>query len=126
MWFLIKAAFWFSVVLVMLPFFDNEAGSKLQTAPQVEATDAIMAAAGAVNYMTKICADRPLVCEKGGETLNALGFRAKEGALVAYKLIDKNFADKPADEPTQGRVEADPITTAAIIPVPAERPTDTN
>lgn len=118
MWFLIRSAFWFTVVLVMLPFFDGSAGKNLENAPKVEATDAVLAAAGAINYMTKICADRPIVCEKGGETLNALGYRAKEGALVAYKMIDGKLGARELPQDAA----ADPITTATIIPIPLERP----
>ncbi len=93
---LIKGTFWFCVVLVVLPFFDGEAQKKLEGAPQVEAADAMTAATGALSYIGEMCAQRPEVCIKGAETVSALGNRAKEGALVAYKLLDKNFSDKPA------------------------------
>lgn len=126
--FLIKTAFWFAVVLVFLPFFDKDANSELENAPQVETMDAVMAAAGAINYMTKICADRPVVCEKGGEAINALGFRAKEGARVAYKLIDENLGDKAPKQAvaSEATLTSDPITTATIIPIPTERPAHTD
>ncbi len=120
MWFLIKASFWFSVVLIALPFFDNGAEANLQSAPKVEAVDTVLAAAGAINYMTKICEDRPLVCEKGGETINALGHRAREGARIAYRLIDKGLDNQ--DSRVTGEV-TDSITTGTIIPIPAARPT---
>ncbi len=119
MWFLIKASFWFSVVLIALPFFDGGTEKTLQGAPQVEAVDTVLAAAGAINYMTKICEDRPLVCEKGGETLNALGYRAREGARIAYRLIDKGLDNQ--DNRSTDRL-ADPITTGAIVPIPVARP----
>ncbi|MCO6186722.1 DUF5330 domain-containing protein [Rhizobium sp. L1K21] len=130
--FLIKTAFWFAVVLVFLPFFDDDADKALENAPQVETMDAVLAAAGAINYMTKICADRPAVCEKGGEALNALGYRAKEGARVAYKLIDENLGDttvtqvKDAAVAAVAKTSADPITTATVIPIPTARPDPSN
>ncbi len=137
---LIKGTFWFCVVLVVLPFFDGEAQKKLEGAPQVEAADAMTAATGALSYIGEMCAQRPEVCIKGAETVSALGNRAKEGALVAYKLLDKNFSDKPASatagstaapdvaEATQSIPAAaeqplpDAVVTGTVIPVPSARP----
>ena len=142
---LIKGTFWFCAVLVVLPFFDGEAQKKLEGAPQVEAADAVSAATGALSYIGEMCSQRPEVCIKGAETVSALGNRAKEGALVAYKLLDKNFSDKPATtaaataaakaEPTPNVAEAtksipvaaeqplpDTVVTGTVIPVPSARP----
>lgn len=138
---LIKGTFWFCVVLVVLPFFDGEAQKKLEGAPQVEAADAVTAATGALSYIGEMCSQRPDVCIKGAETVSALGNRAKEGALVAYKLLDKNFSDKPAAtaaataETTPNVAEAtksipaaaeqplpDAVVTGTVIPVPSARP----
>ena len=93
---LIKGAFWFSLVLVCLPFFDSEAEKNLTGAPQVEATQAFSAAAGAIGYISQMCTQRPDVCQQGSQTIAALGSRAREGALVAYKMLDKNFGNNPA------------------------------
>lgn len=140
---LIKGTFWFCAVLVVLPFFDGEAQKKLEGAPQVEAADAVSAATGALSYIGEMCSQRPEVCIKGAETVSALGNRAKEGALVAYKLLDKNFSDKPAanavakaeTEATDNVAEAtksipaaaeqplpDAVVTGTVIPVPSARP----
>lgn len=138
---LIKGTFWFCVVLVVLPFFDGEAQKKLEGAPQVEAADAVTAATGALSYIGEMCSQRPEVCIKGAETVSALGNRAKEGALVAYKLLDKNFSDKPAAnaaakaETAPNVAEAtrsipaaaeqplpDAVVTGTVIPVPSARP----
>lgn len=129
MWFLIRGLFWFSLVLVALPFFDGEASKKLENAPQVEPTVAISAAAGAISYVTQMCAERPDVCQKGSETIAALGSRAKEGALVAYKLIDKNLANKSEKVAAVDKLPADvqqplpdKVVTGSIIPIPQPRP----
>lgn len=149
MWFLIKTAFWFTVVLVMLPFFDGDANDKLSNQPQVQAGQAISAASGAIAYASKICADRPDVCENGIQTISALGSRAREGALVAYKLLDQKFgagaqaeATKvavektasitlPADikqalprplPPAEVKAETKTEITGSIIPIPLARP----
>ncbi|HZG27643.1 MAG TPA: DUF5330 domain-containing protein [Ensifer sp.] len=121
---LIKGTFWFCVVLVVLPFFDGEAQKKLEGAPQVEAADAVSAATGALSYIGEMCAQRPDVCIKGAETVSALGNRAKEGALVAYKLLDKNFSDKPSAAAATAETPAGPSVAEATqsIPATAEQP----
>lgn len=62
MWFLIRTAFWFSMVLVMLPIFDNEASDRLKNEKGVEITDALGAAAGALSYVGSMCSEKPDVC----------------------------------------------------------------
>src|ERR1700712_4512232 len=97
MWFLIKTAFWFSLVLVLLPVFSSQSTSRLQNAPTVQVSDAFGAATGAFQYVSALCSEKPDVCVKGGETLTALGYRAREGALVAYQFLDNHFGADKAD-----------------------------
>jgi Family of unknown function (DUF5330) len=98
MWFLIKTAFWFSLVLVLLPVFSSSGSSVTKDAPQVQVGDAVTAATGAFQYVTSLCSEKPDVCVKGGATLTALGYRAREGALVAYQMIDHQLSGKPGDK----------------------------
>lgn len=136
MWFLIKGAFWFSLVLVLLPLFDTDAAKTLEQGPNVEIGDTFSAASEAVGYITALCMQKPDVCEKGAETFVALGHRAREGARVAYKLLDSQFADPAAksdaaraalDQPLPALAAAaedeaaDTVVTGTIA-VPSRRP----
>lgn len=96
MWTLIKGSFWFSLVLVLLPVFHSGSSERLANAPPVDFTDAYSVASGAYDYISKLCTEKPDVCEKGGKTFTALGYRAKEGALVAYEYLNTKFSDDPA------------------------------
>lgn len=125
MWFLIRATFWFSLVLVMLPIFDEDASTRLKNENGVELTDALGAAAGAISYMGSMCSEKPDVCVKGAETFSTLGSRAREGARVAYTYLDSQFADEDKTK------VADAVLTGAVapkddlprdIPIPAPRP----
>ena len=95
MWFLIKGTFYCTATLVALSFL---------AAPPAEEKDgagfdmgaAITAASGAYDYVTSLCVEKPEVCEKGAATFQALGQRAREGALVAYQLLDKQFTEDGA------------------------------
>ncbi|ANK90806.1 MULTISPECIES: DUF5330 domain-containing protein [Rhizobium] len=95
MWFLIKGSFWFGLVLVLLSVFSTEGSDKLAGGQQLQLSDAFTAASGAYDYLTGMCSEKPEVCAKGAETLTALGYRAREGARVAYELLDSQFTDEP-------------------------------
>lgn len=92
MWFLIKGSIYCTATLVALSFL---------AAPPAEERDgagfdmgaAMTAASGAYDYVTSLCVEKPEVCDKGAATFQALGQRAREGALVAYQLLDKQFTD---------------------------------
>lgn len=142
MWFLIKAAFWFSMVLVMLPIFDQDATDRLSQTKGVELTDALGAAAGVISYASDLCAQKPDVCVKGAETVSTLGVRAREGARVAYTYLDTQFADEDAtdaadavktgtvagkvapSETVAGKTEAarDRLPAIDTVPIPLPRP----
>ena len=139
MWFLIKGAFWFSLGLVALSFFNAHTKPANQNQPDIQVTDAFSAATEAYHYVSAICSEKPDVCVKGAETFTALGHRAREGALVAYEFLDKQFAAEApktiADAvpltaaPSQPmpkitvRSAADDIMTGTIVPLPMKKPT---
>lgn len=132
MWFLIRGAFWFSLVLVMLPIFDQDATDRLSKEDGVELTDALSAATGVFSYATDLCAQKPDVCLKSAETFSTLGSRAREGARVAYTYLDTQFADeeavKAADAVKTGTVTSkiagnrEGLPAIDTIPIPQPRP----
>lgn len=97
MWFLIKGSFWFSLVLIALPFLDTTSREALDAAPPLEVGQSMAAAAAALEDIRQICVRNPDICETGSETFAALGVRAKEGARIAYQFLDTKFADGEAD-----------------------------
>lgn len=113
MWFLIKGTFWFSLVLVLLPFLDPASTSTLERGPKVDVGDTVSAATEAFGYISAICVEKPDVCVKGTETFVALGHRAREGAKIAYQFLDQQFAE-PSDAVTTGTVAAAPQPTAEV------------
>lgn len=129
MWFLIKGAFWFSLVLVLLPFIDGDSAAKLDKAPAVEIGDTFTAASEAIGYVSALCLEKPEVCAKGAETFVALGHRAREGARIAYQFLDTQFAEEetPARSAALGQPlpqaagEADAVVTGTVA-IPTRRP----
>ena len=82
--FLIRAAFWFSVVMLLIPG-DPNSGTE---APRVSAVDAIVAAQGAVSDLAGMCERQPEVCSNGGAALAAFGAKARYSATLLYSFFE--------------------------------------
>jgi hypothetical protein len=98
MWFLLRVAFWLSVVLILLP----SGGSQPVPKSQVSAGDAFTAAQAAVTDVTQFCQRRPNVCEIGSQTAVTLGQRAQVGAKMLYEFLHERFGndETAASQPT--------------------------
>lgn len=90
MGFLVRMAFWFSLVLLVLPL---DAGDSTTDAPSVGAIQAFLAAREAVGDVTGICERKPEVCETGKSALHTVGVRAREAARIAFEMLDENFGE---------------------------------
>lgn len=128
MWFLIRAGFWFSLVLMFLPIFAKPQGDPRPAGEAtVQVSDAISAASGVVQYVGAMCTEKPDVCVKGGETLTALGYQVGDGARVAYDMLGRHFKDQPANaaaDAASTHTSADQVAAMAQ-PMPAKRVTGT-
>jgi hypothetical protein len=106
MGFLIRTAFWFSLVLLMLPFGgQGDAGDE-----QVGPLRALMAAREAVGDIAGICERKPDVCETGKSAIHTIGVRAKASARIAYEMLDDRLGE-PDSSITTGTVAAAEATT---------------
>lgn len=126
--FLIRMAFWFSLVLLALPFSvgPDEAGHQ-----SVGPLQALFAAREAVGDIAGICERKPDVCETGKSAMHTITARAKETAKIAAAMLeDKQTDDKPATGQTTdldtsvatGSV-AETIVLPATVDIPARAPT---
>jgi len=114
MGFLIKSAFWLSLVLLVIPFGDEN------DQPTVGAIEAFFAARALIDDMSGLCERRPQVCETGRTAFQTIGSRARESARIAYDMLGEE--PNPAEiveENTSSEVE-EPFHTGAI-PVPTAR-----
>jgi len=88
MFFLIRMAFWLSVVLVLLP-----SGGAKQTAAapgaEIGAAGAVSAASATVADMRHFCTRQPEACALGSQAAVAFGQRAQAGAKMVYELINE-------------------------------------
>lgn len=109
MGFLIKSAFWLSLVLLIIPFGGtDENGGK----PTIGAVEAFFAARAVIGDFAGLCERRPDACEVGRSAMHTIGVRAKEGARIAYGMLDEHFGEQPA-------MPHEPLHTGSV-PVPSE------
>ena len=109
--FLLRMAFWLTVILVLLP----SGGS--QPAPKVEVSaDEAMSAAGAtVSDMQQFCERQPEACAVGSQVAVALGQRAQAGAKMLYEFLNERLG--PHDTGASTKTAA-----GKAVPLPPARP----
>ena len=84
MFFLIRMAFWFSLVLLMLPLNPVDGSDPGDTVGPIQA---FFAAREAVGDLAGMCERKPEVCDTGSAALHTIGNRAR----AAYQIIDGQF-----------------------------------
>jgi hypothetical protein len=122
MGFLIRTTFWFSLVLLLLPFGGD--GSSDDLGP----LQALLAAREAVQDISGICERKPDVCEAGQSALHTIGVKAKASARLAYDMLG---SDEDIEQAQPGDVAEDEISEAAddtittgTVAVPKPRPSN--
>lgn len=127
MGFLVKGAFWFSVVLLSLPLLHGSESEMGLPAADIEFGQTFQALGTAIADIRAICERHPDVCETGGETLTALGLQARDGAELAYQYLDAALGEEAATElgessATDRRVTDPRVTGTVADPALEETP----
>ena len=108
--FLIKLAFWMTLVLVLLP----SGGSRPAPKVNVSAGEAISAAGAAVSDMKQFCGRQSDACVVGSQVAAALGQRAQAGAKMLYEFLN--------DHVGQNDTGATVNPAGKAVPLPPPRP----
>ena len=117
--FLIKAAFWLTIVAIFLPTPEQAPKS---AAPQVGAIEAVSAAGAALGDMKQFCARQPDACEVGSQAAVALGHKAQAGAKRLYDLLSDKAGEtgsigaKSSDASGAARHSQHTLTPADLAP----------
>jgi hypothetical protein len=112
MFFLLRVAFWLTLVLVLLP---SGGGTRQSAHANVGATDAITAAGAAVSDMSNFCDRQPDACVVGAQAAVAIGQRAQAGAKMVYEFINDRVVDRSNDRGG----ETGSVTMHKVATVPA-------
>ena len=135
--FLIKAAFWLTVVVLLLPADPASRGGARE---QVSAIEALGAAQAAVQDASGFCHRKPDACEVGSQAFQTFGEKAQHGAKLLSEFLSARFAAKhdatprstgsvkSGPRPGQHTLEPDDLTPAWTgpdakpVPMPPRRP----
>jgi hypothetical protein len=92
MFFVLRMAFWLTVVCVLLPSGSNTRSLDAQ----IDATQAASFATAAVSDVRGFCDRQPDACEVGGKVAVAIGHKAEAGARTIFEFISTKMTEKPA------------------------------
>lgn len=109
MFFLLRVAFWLTVVCVLLP-----GGGETPATPdaQINPVQAVTLASAAVSDVRGFCARQPDACVVGGKVATAIGHKAEAGARTIFEFVSGKLNDKPAPSVEPARVIAVSTTGA--------------
>lgn len=85
MFFLIRTAFWLTLVLVLIPI---GSGEDTESTAEVNPVEAFVAAQATLSDLSGFCGRNPNACETGSNALVAIGSRARDGARMVYEFLD--------------------------------------
>ena len=119
MFFLLRMAFWLSVVLVLLPSGGSQQHTATAPSAELGAMETISAASATVSDMRQFCTRQPEACAIGSQAAAAIGQRAQAGAKMVYDFISERAAPRET-----GSVTTRPRQVAAQAG-PAARSQDT-
>ena len=89
MFFLLRMAFWLSIVLILLP---SGASQPVQSPNDVGASEAISDASATVQDVRGFCIRQPDACSVGSQVAVSLGYRAQAGAKMLYDFLTEKLA----------------------------------
>jgi hypothetical protein len=119
MFFLLRMAFWLSVVLVLLPSGGSQQHTATAPSAELGAMETISAASATVSDMRQFCTRQPEACAIGSQAAAAIGQRAQAGVKMVYDFISERAAPRET-----GSVTTRPRQVAAQAR-PAARSQDT-
>ncbi|AXS39932.1 hypothetical protein D1F64_07520 [Breoghania sp. L-A4] len=85
MFFILRTAFWLSLVVLLIPA-DPETKAQSKEA-DISSLQAIGAAQQAYVDMTRFCERNPMTCETGGAAVEIFSAKARTGARMVYEYL---------------------------------------
>jgi hypothetical protein len=91
MLFLLRMAFWLSLVLILLP---TGSAQRAPAGGDVGASEVISAGSATVQDMRGFCIRQPDACTIGSQVAVSLGYRAQAGAKMLYDFLTEALAPR--------------------------------
>jgi uncharacterized protein DUF5330 len=107
MFFLLRTAFWLSIVIALLP-----APESMKPESGVGAAQAVSAASATFSDVSQFCARQPDACQIGSQALSHFGHKAQASAKWLYDtLTSKSAATQTPAEPAKAVADSDSQNT---------------
>lgn len=132
MMFLLRMAFWLTIVFALLPGHPKSAGDTVAThvtsatntvaamaaETKVDPIQALGAASAAVSDASGFCGRQPQACAIGAQVLEVVGERAEAGARLVLSYVGAQIAEekRKVAERATGRPATDTLTTDDLGP----------
>src|SRR5581483_9708760 len=108
MFFLIRTAFWLSIVIMLLPTPDS-----MKSEGGVGATQAIGAASATMSDMKQFCVRQPDACEIGTQALSQFGRKAQASAKWLYEFLGEKLGNEQTASVGRGSRDSKDAAKAA-------------
>jgi hypothetical protein len=105
--FLLRTAFWLTVVVLLLPLSPSQ---RTGSSSQVSTGDAVSAASAAVSDMRQFCARQPDACVVGSQALTSFGQNARAAAKMLYDFLSEHFRTADTAGRTVGKPPQHPLS----------------
>jgi hypothetical protein len=116
MFFLLRTAFWLSIVIMLLPSPES-----MKPESGVGAAQAVSAASATFSDMSQFCARQPDACQIGTQALVHFGHKAQASAKWLYDMLaSKSGSAQAPAEPARAVAESDSQNT--LTPADATLP----
>lgn len=122
MFFLLRMAFWLTLILALVPMFARHDEASTQTAAtKLNAGDAISAATATVSDLSQFCSRRPEACAVGAEAIAAVGASAQTGVKILLEYLQEKSTT--AESASSGTTTRKATAERAVIGKAATRTT---
>jgi hypothetical protein len=122
MFFLLRVAFWLTIVLALLPSGGMQQSAQASAQNTIGPTEAVVAAGAAVSDMGSFCERQPEACVVGAQAAVAIGQRAQAGAKMVFELFNDHTSrvtDTGSVTKSKLASHAGPKLAATVRTVPA-------
>jgi hypothetical protein len=106
MFFLLRTAFWLSIVIALLP-----APESMKSESGVGAAQAVSAASATFSDMSQFCARQPDACQIGSQALAHFGHKAQASAKWLYDMVTSKSATQTGAVEPKAVAESDSQNT---------------
>ena len=120
MFFLLRMAFWLTLVLALLPSGGSQPAAK---GPQLAASDAVVAATAAVSDVSNFCERQAQACDVGSKAAIVIGQRAQAGAKMVFDFISDRVAHNETGSAPNSKAAAVTVSTNATPAAPGSQTT---